>query len=39
MFIEAESLDRIVAFKPGDIPLPGNRSLCTPLFSIDWQNY
>ena len=32
MFIEAKSLHCIVAFKPRDIPLSGNRS-CVPHFS------
>ena len=31
MFIKAKIFDRIVAFKPRDIPLPGDRS-CVPHF-------
>ena len=34
MFIEAEGLDRIVAFKPGDIPLPGDRGGVSRLFQL-----
>ena len=34
MFIEAESLDRIVPFKPRDIPLPRDRGGVTRLFQL-----
>ena len=34
MFIKAKIFDRIVAFKPREIPLPGDRGGVTRLFQL-----